>query len=69
MKKVIMLLLIGIGAVLIVTGCQDSKSEITKSEEVEIQTEDYVYQKYDVEVEDKVKLGEQEAENTIMLSI
>ena len=67
MKKVILLLLIGIGAVLIVTGCQDSKSEITKSEEVEIQTEDYVYQKYELELEDKVKLGEKEAGNTIVL--
>lgn len=69
MNKLKFLLLVGIGSLLLLTGCKDSNTESTEPEvkQEEIETVDFVYQKYDIDIEDKVKLGEKKAENTILL--
>lgn len=69
MKKLNLMLLVGIGALFLLTGCQDANTESTEPEvtQEKIEMEDFVYQKYKVDVEDKVKLGEVKAETTILL--
>jgi protein-disulfide isomerase len=51
---------------LLLAGCQKDSNESTEKEDPKLQ--DYVYTKYDLDVEGKVKLGEESAENTFVLA-
>ena len=61
------IILLGLTIVLFLTGCQSNSSSSEKTNE-NGKVEDYVYTKYNLEVENKVKLGNENAENTIVLA-
>ena len=65
MKKV---LLLGFLILLFVTGCQSNSNETTEKNVDDTKYEDYVYTKYDLDVKDKVKLGNADAKNSIVLA-
>lgn len=59
--------LLGLGILLFFTGCQSNTAEADQKSVVE-NLEEYVYTKYDLDVKEKVKLGNEEAENSIVLA-
>ena len=61
------IILLGLAIVLFLTGCQSNSSSSAKTND-NSKVEDYVYTKYNLEVENKVKLGNENAENTIVLA-
>ena len=65
MKKV---LLLGLAILLFVTGCQSNSKEESTQTKDDTKYEDYVYTKYDLDVNDKVKLGNADAKNSIVLA-
>ena len=65
MKKV---LLLGFLILLFVTGCQSKSNETTEKNIDDTKYEDYVYTKYDLDVKDKVKLGNADAKNSMVLA-
>ena len=64
MKRIIWL---GLAIVLFLTGCQSNSSSSAKAND-NSKVKDYVYTKYNLDVENKVKLGNENAENTIVLA-
>lgn len=64
MKRIILL---GLAIVLFLTGCQSNSSSSAQTND-NSKVEDYVYTKYNLEVENKIKLGNENAENTIVLA-
>ncbi len=68
MKRILFLLAV---LLLAITGCQQndtSQEKDTAETKDETKYEDYVYKKYDLDVNDKVKLGENDAKNTFVLA-
>ena len=65
MKKV---LLLGLFMLLLLTGCQSNSNETTEKKVDDTKYEDYVYTKYDLDVSEKVKLGNEDAKNSIVLA-
>ena len=65
MKKV---LLLGLFMLLLLTGCQSNSNETTEKKVDDTKYEDYVYTKYDLDVRDKVKLGNEDAKNSNRVS-
>jgi protein-disulfide isomerase len=60
-------ILVGLAILLFVTGCQNNSNEATEKKE-DTKYEDYVYSQYDLDVKDKVKLGSEDAKNSIVLA-
>ena len=54
------IILLGLAIVLFLTGCQSNSSSSAKTND-NSKVEDYVYTKYNLEVENKVKLGNENA--------
>ena len=61
------IILLGLAIFLFLTGCQSNSSSSAKTND-NGKVEKYVYTKYNLEVENKVKLGNENAENTIVLA-
>ncbi|WP_428909286.1 DsbA family protein [Niallia sp. Krafla_26] len=54
---------------ILIAGCQqDESKEEAVQQNNDTKYEDYVYKKYDLDVKDKVKLGEENAENSFVLA-
>ena len=69
MKRLLFIALASI--ILLITGCQQedtTQQEGSTDTNDDTKYEDYVYTKYDLDVKDKVKLGEEDAENTFVLA-
>lgn len=67
-KRLVFIVVIMVFAILI-AGCQqDESKEEAVQQNNDTKYEDYVYKKYDLDVKDKVKLGEENAENSFVLA-